>query len=122
MISRLVNLPHYRIQYGVNHYEPVKKPVKHKPVRPAISFSDLCPSSVDPVLLPLDLSLSGCEEPLAAPPSVMSGRDGSGRDGTAYSVVISVLYNTDNTGWHLCVLLYYTYFVLIQYKYVLCIT
>ena len=68
-------------------------------------------------------SLVVSEEPLAAPPSVMSGRaDGSGRDGTAYSVVISVLYNTDNTGWHLCVLLYYTYFVLIQYKYVLCIT
>ena len=50
-------------------------------------------------------------------------QDGSGRDGTACSVrtVLYVWCNTDNTGWHLCVLLYYTYFVLIQYKYVLCI-
>ena len=33
-------------------------------------------------------------------------------------VVLSVLYNT---GWQLCVLLYYTYYLSIQYKYVLCI-
>ena len=54
---------------GVNHYEqPTKPDVKQTPVRPTISFNDLCPQSS--VLLLLDLSIS-VEEPQLLLPSVM---------------------------------------------------